>query len=156
MSTTDEPVDQKGLVKRKRVIDQTIFDALLIKGYIELPEHEAVHKFIDAVGRSGSAIQSLDPSTFNESRAPRMDRGESAANKRMIFSAAFRSMHESCDESTTKLVMHWCHSPYSYPKKDSELKALGAMMLPGLRALARHYGCSTRDPRRVIRSQVYS
>jgi len=156
MSTSEEPVDQKGLVKRKRVVDQTIFDMLLIKGFIELPEHEAAHRFMDALGRSGSSIESLDPSVFGESRAPRMDRGASAADKRMIFSSAFRAMYEACDEHTVKAVMNWSHAPYKYPQKEEDLKHISSIMLAGLRALARYYGCSTRDPRRVIRSQVYS
>ena len=153
--TVDEPVDQKGLVKRKRVVDQTIFAALLMYELIELPEHEAAHRFMDALQKSGSSIPSIDPETFGENRTPRADRGDSIADKRMIFSAAFRFMYEECDEPTVKAVMNWAHSPYMFPKDPKTLEATRNVVIAGLRALSRYYGCSTRDPRRIIRSRVY-
>jgi hypothetical protein len=153
-SSSDEAVDQKGLVTRKRINNQTIFDQMLILGLITLPEHEAAHLFIEALSLSGTSIPSVDMKAFGGS--PFHKKGDSIAEKRMIFSNAYRHMAESVSEDDIRIVMSYCHKPYDFPLGEQILKPIAASVSSGLSALARHYKIgNTTDPRKIIRNQVY-
>ena len=149
-----EDVDQKGMVKRQRVNDQTIFDYMFINEMIGLDHHEAVHLFINDLSKSGTDIKSADMTSF--SGVPFHKKGDALAERRMIFSGAFRRMIESCRESDVKFIMRYCHSPYTFKANNKSISKLALSMKPCLSALSRYYQVSHhRDPRSILRSQVY-
>jgi hypothetical protein len=150
-----EDIDQKGLVKRQKVNDQTVFDHMFVCGEIEMSHHEAVHLFIEDLNKSGTSIKSVDVKAFGGS--PFHKKGDAIAEKRMIFSDAFRAMIEAADDTDVKSIMAYCHRPYEFSKKDDHVAALAKTMRVGLNALAKHYKVhSHRDPRLILRAQVYS
>jgi hypothetical protein len=150
-----EDVDQKGMVKRQKINDQTIFDFMFIQGFITMAHHEAVHLFIEDLSQSGTSIKSVDVEAFGSGAFHK--KGDAMAERRMIFSDAFRSMHDSADEPDVKLIMTYCNNPYRFNRREADCMALADTMQPCLTALAKHYGViSHRDPRSILRSQVYS
>ena len=154
-NVSQENVDIKGLVKRDRINNQTVFDEMLVKGFIELPQHEAAHLFMEALSISGTSIQSVDIEAFGGS--PFHKKGNSISERRMIFSNAYRSMTEANHkEEQIKLVMRYCHNPYEIVSDVKKLKAIAVAVHLPLRTLAKYYKIDRlRDPRSIIRSQVY-
>lgn len=155
-----ESVDQKGFVKRGRVIDQTVFDQMFMKELITLGQHESAHRFSEALSQSGTSIPSIDIerlADFTDVKSIKAS-AESAADRRMIFSKAYRFMLGRCgDESDAglKLFMYYCHNLYSL-LEDAPIEIQVKLISKPMNALSDFYGSSgSRDPRMIIRSQVY-
>ena len=66
-----------------------MFDKMFIEGLIGIGHHEASHSFIDDLARSGTSVPSLD---LSKQRFSGKVSGSNHAEKRMIFSSAFRSI----------------------------------------------------------------
>lgn len=153
-STTSEKVDSKGLVSRQRVVNQTIFDQMMIKFLIEQPQHEAVHIFMESISKAGGSIPSVDLERVET--GPVHKAGDNMADKRMIFSAAYRAMSHLNSEDACKAVMHLCSRPYDIPSNMESIQVIAEMISPPLWSLAKHYGIHLRrDPRRIINSIMY-
>ena len=135
---------------------KTIFDSMLMHEIIGLAEHEAAHRFMDDLSRSGTSIPSVDLENL-DSGSPRSfrEKGDSIADQRMIFSDAYRSMDQAAPEDSIRSVMTLCNSPFNHSENRKILEEIGSIALPALSALSKHYGCSKRDPRRILRSQMY-
>jgi len=148
-----EDVDPKGLVKRHRVLSQTIFDMLFLKELIDQSQYESAHLFMDAISRSGAAVRSanLDTEVFT----PHRDVGNMIGERRMAFSSAYRKMVGDIGEETSREILRYFSDVYSFPEGHDEHVRIAAWISPALDSLASHYGVdSVRDPRRLIRVQV--
>jgi hypothetical protein len=148
-----EDVDIGGLVKRNRVVDQTIFDAMFLMEMIDQGHHEAVHLFLGSTISSGMSLSGISPDTV--SRPPAYAVGDAMADRRMAFSAPYRRVVAECgDEAATRLVDIFSDI-YTYPRSKGALMGLANSLLPALSALVDFYGiASRRDPRKIVRRQV--
>jgi len=148
-----EDVDQKGLVKRHRVLEQTIFDMLFLQELIDQGQHEASHLFLDDMSRSGATVHSanLEAEVFTAAR----DVGNIIGERRMAFSSAYRSVVRSCGEESANRMMKYFADIYSYPKDPDMRREIASSLSPTLDALAEHYGVSrVEDPRDLVRIMV--
>ena len=147
-----EDVDVRGTTTRQRVIDQTVFDALFIRGLIDQCHHEASHKFIESYGKSGAYTKgaNMDGGPHQTGK----DAGNAIAERRMAFSSAYRFAVDKCGEDKASTMIAWMGSVHQIPEEDEEIVKLAKSLLPGLDALSDFY--STRglpDPRRILRRQ---
>ena len=81
-----EDVDIKGLVKRHRVLGQTLFDMLFLKEFINQSHYEASHLFIEAMAKSGAVVRSANLAT--EIFTPHREVGNIIGERRLAFSSA--------------------------------------------------------------------
>jgi hypothetical protein len=148
-----EDVDIKGLVKRNRVVDQTIFDAMFLMEIIEQSHHEAAHLFLEDLIRSGATTSgfSMEPS----SNSPAYAVANSIADRRMAFSSSFRRVVDDCGEDSASRMMVIYGMVYEYPKSKGALSSIAEELLGCLGSLSRFFGTgSSVDPRRVVRRQI--
>ena len=149
-ATGVEDVDMKGLVKRHRVLDQTLFDLLFLKELIDQSQHEAAHLFMDSIAKSGASVRSANLNV--EVFTPYRDIGNAMGERRMAFSSAYRAMVEDVGPLMADLAMRYSSDPYRYPAEYDEQKRVGVELGSALDSLARHYGTSDiHDPRKLIR-----
>jgi hypothetical protein len=111
--------------------------------------------FIDAFSNSGGSIPSVDIEARIDSPGSRSS-NDDAADRRMIFSAAYRSMVKVCDEEATKLFMRMCGDPFiSKTVGGPNLEVLAKEIRRNLECLSKFYGVTVRtDPRAILRRQV--
>ena len=148
-----EDVDLGGIVKRHRVLSQTVFDMMFIREIISQPAHEASHQFINDFGQSGGVPRSANLDA--ENHAPGYSISNAMGERRMIFSKAYRSMCDGSHEDDVAFFLSFVTSAYEYPSKPSELEEIGRRCSGPLRLLSRYYGTDGRtDPRDIIRRQV--
>lgn len=151
-----ENEDESGKVKRQRVSDQTVFDKMFIEGLIGIGHHEASHNFIDDLARSGTSVPSLD---LSKQRFSGKFSGSNHAEKRMIFSSAFRSISEYEEQSDLKVFMRISSDPYHgelVKATGSRLEDLADKFIPILELLCSHYRITPKkDPREILFSQMY-
>ena len=143
-----EDVDQNGLVKRHRVLSQTIFDMLFLKEFIDQSQHEAAHLFMDSISKSGASIRSanLDAEIFT----PHRDVGNVIGERRMAFSSAYRKMVDAVGyDAANNTIMHFANI-YEYPSGNEEQAKVAREVGPSLDALARHYGTTVVYDARVL------
>ena len=148
-----EDVDIRGLVKRHRVLEQTLFDFLFLRELITQPQHEAVHMFMDSITRSGACVRSanLDSEVFT----PHRDVGNINGERRMAFSSAYRCMVRECGEEQAIRMARCFDKIYQYSQDLDECRALTASLRDAMNALVKHYGTSgVEDPRRILRRLV--
>lgn len=148
-----EDVDLGGVIKRHRVISQTVFDMMFVHEIIGQAAHEAVHKFMDDFGQSGGVPRSANMEA--EGHSPGYSVSSAMGERRMIFSKAYRAV---CDESSDKDISFFLSllsSAYEYSSNPKDLRSMAGRCRSPLRALSRHYGIdSHHDPRDIIRRQV--
>lgn len=158
-SAVEEDVDVAGVVKRHRVVDQTIWDLMFLHEMIDQPQHEALNLFMDDLVRSGAFPSGarLDRDPGDTSRSP----SDVNAERRMAFSSAYRAMVHQVGDDPSNMVVKIFSSASFYRKKkmnteDSKtLKKLSVYMNGALWALAKHYKTmGIRDPRKILRKQV--
>ena len=148
-----EDVDLGGLVKRYRVVDQTIFDAMFLREMIEQSCHEASHMFISDLVESGAIISSS--SSEPGVRVPASVVANAMAERRMAFSAAYRRVESDCGEADASYLMGICGDCHTYPKSLKKLVQTAIRVGGALDSLSRFYGVSDRrDPRGIVRRQV--
>ena len=146
-----EDVDQKGLVKRHRVLGQTIFDILFIRDLICQGQHEAAHLFMDSMGKSGVYIRSasLDTEVFT----PPQDIGSIIGERRMCFSSAYRHMVSDVGSPVASRTIGYFRNVYMYPETRESQRLIAGDIDESLSSLAAHYGTSSiHDVRDIIRS----
>ena len=149
-----EDVDLRGLVKRHRVVDQTVFDAMFLLEMIDQSHHEAAHLFLGDLIDSGALAGGCDYSG-SSTPPPAHAVAGSMADRRMAFSAPFRLMVEKSSEDEADRFVRMFDDMYNYPKMKSELSGLAESVTPCLSALVEHYGVrNRRDPRRIVRRQL--
>ena len=146
-----ENVDDTGKYKRQRV-GQTIFDSMLLGELISISQNQAAHLFIEALSMSGASIQSVDIKARIEEPGER--RPSNSGDRRMIFSSAYRSMKDRCDEDALRLFMRAAGDPFAKADND-QLKQLAKIFDHPLTCLAKYYKLESRsDPRAILRRQV--
>ena len=148
-----EDVDIRGLVKRHRVANQTIFDMMFLMELIGQSHHEAAHLFLNAFAISGAACRSLN--LESEVHAAAHTVGNAIGEKRMAFSSAYRSMVTDVGEELASDLVKYMRDVYIYPEDLNVLRSVAEFIKKPLDALARYYGVEFRvDPRRVMRRQL--
>jgi len=148
-----EDVDMGGLVRRNRVADQTVFDAMFLMELIDQSHHEAAHLFLDALSQSGAAVSGVNPEPGV--RSPAYSVGNSMADRRMSFSSPYRNMIDDCGEDKVSYIMSLYPRAYDYRDTVPDIKEAARGAKPGLESLSRYYGVSHHsDPRRIVRRQV--
>ena len=148
-----EDVDLAGLVKRHRVLTQTVFDLMFIREIIDQGSYEAAHQFMDDFGQSGGVAKSVNLESENHS--PGHSISNAMGERRMIFSKAYRAMVDGSNEDDVSFFLEIIRHSYNSPSKFDSLKKIGARCRGPLGALSRHYGTDGRtDPRDIIRRQV--
>lgn len=145
-----EDVDINGLVKRHRVLGQTLFDMLFLKEFIDQAQYEAAHLFIDAMAKSGAVIRSANLDT--EIFTPHREVGNIIGERRLAFSSAYRAMVKDVGLEMANLTMRYFADVYSYPTQNKDQVRVSRTIKTALSSLARHYGTvGIEDPRRIIR-----
>lgn len=148
-----EDVDLRGLVKRHRVADQTIFDMMFLMELISQGHHEAAHLFLNAFATAGAACKSCSLDADFHTAAHVI--GSAMGEKRMAFSSAYRHVVDSVGDGVASHLIKYFNCVYEYPDDRSILKSVADFLKPGLDALSEHYGTQWRvDPRRVIKRQL--
>jgi len=148
-----EDVDQRGLVQRQRVLDQSIFDRIYIDELISSQQYEAACKMMDAIARSGADIRSakLDTEIFT----PYADVGALMGERRMAFSAPFRRVVRECGSELANFLMKILADVYTYPSLLHKRERIASALSPALDALAIHFEIrSAPDPRDIVRQMV--
>jgi hypothetical protein len=148
-----EDVDMKGLVRRHRVADQTMFDMMFLLELIRQPHHEAIHLFLDALSISGTSCKSCNLDSEVHTAAHTV--GNALGERRMAFSKAYRSLVGDVGEDMSSLLLKYSGDVYNYPEKKKSLESISKYFKPALDSLSSYYGTEGRvDPRRVLRRQL--
>ena len=151
VSIADNDID--GIVKRHHVMDQTIFDHLLIVGLIEVSEHEAAHCFMDSLSQSGAYVASVK--LEGGSTVAYHSVGDAIGARHMAFSAPYRKVVEVAGEDSARRMMSMFVNPLLYSKTREHCESLIKIVRPALSSLCDFYGTRSRvDPRRVVRRQL--
>lgn len=149
-----EDVDLRGLVKRHRVVDQTVFDAMFLLEMIDQSHHEAAHLFLGDLIDSGALVSGWNYSG-SSSPSPAHAIAGAMADRRMAFSAPFRHMVEGSSGDQADLFVRVFDDMYDYPKLKSDLTKLSSKLMPQLSSLVDYYGIrKRRDPRKIVRRQL--
>tara|TARA_R110001583_G_scaffold182357_2_gene340105 strand:- start:8692 stop:9258 length:567 start_codon:yes stop_codon:yes gene_type:complete len=147
-----ENVDVRGVVKRHRVYDQTIFDAMFLRGLIKQSHQEASHYYMDAITRSGGSAKgaNLDGGPKPAGHAA----GGSMAERRMAFSSAYRHIVDKVGEVKANDLTS-CFSRVHQIPDDEEMAKLASSLEGALDAISDFYGTNGRlDPRDILRRQA--
>ncbi len=148
-----EDVDIKGLVRRHRVANQTIFDMMFLMELISQAHHEAAHLFLEAISVSGMSCRSCNLDSEVHGAAHKV--GNSLGDRRMAYSKAYRKLVDSVGDDVADLFVKYFADIYQYPEDRKSLESIGNFFKPSLDALSEHYGTRGRiDPRRVLRRQL--
>ena len=154
VALAEEALDRRGVFRRYRVEDQTIFDALFIQDLIERPQHEAAHCFSSALEKSGMYPASLVIDAVV--RTPSHCVGDLLGSRWLAFGRAFRFVVKRCGEDQAERLMR--EMAFSYRWRDWGRKRFNAVVevvADPLWALADFYGCrEDRDPRKLIRLEL--
>lgn len=142
-----EDLDVRGVAKRYRIIDQTIFDVLFLAELITAAQYEAAHLFLECLIQSGATTQgvNLEPGI----RVTGIDISNSMSDRRMAFSSSFRAVVSSCGRESADFMMRCFIEIYSYP--DFDKSEIAERLAPCLHSLAAYFGTDGRDPRSIIR-----
>lgn len=156
-STSEEPVDLNGYVKRLKITDQTIFDVMFIEFLIEQPQHEAAILFMEDVSKSGIYISSPNLETDGDHQ-PAGKAANHMAERRMCFSSPYRFVVNECGERRASILMAFVDAAYNFPRLKQDRKdfsdVAAKLLLPSLKSLSKYYKTNRyRDPRRVIGTQ---
>ena len=148
-----EDVDIKGLVKRNRVVDQTIFDAMFLMEMIGQSHHEAAHLFLEDLIRSGATTSGF--SLESSSNSPAYAVANSIADRRMAFSSSYRRVVNDCGEDSASRMMMIYGIVYEYPTSKKALASIADELLCCLESLSGFFGTrGSLDPRKVVRRQI--
>jgi len=148
-----EDLDLNGVVGRDKVVDQTIFDVMLIRFLIEQPQHEAACCFQETVGHSGMVLRS--PSLEGGISMPAHSVGDQIAQRRMTFSDAFRLMVKEAGEYQSGLLLKVMGNIYFYNDNFNWVERIAKEISDPLWVLSKYYGTNgRRDPRRVLKAQT--
>ena len=147
-----ENVDVRGVVKRHRVYDQTIFDAMFLRDLIKQSHHEASHYYMDAITRSGASAKGANMD--GGPRPPGHSSGGSIAERRMAFSSAYRHMVDKVGEEVANDLTSCFNRVHDIPDED-DMSSLAMHLVDALDALSDFYGTNGRlDPRAILRRQA--
>jgi len=147
----EERIDQKGVVIRYRVEDQTIFDKMLVEDLIDRPQHEAGHRFLSVVEISGAfpASCSLDSHGYT----PSYQVGDIIGEKRMAFGSAYRAVVFDCGEGHADQFVHIVGKLYRDVdlKNKSIMRRLSRIVYRPLVSLSKYFRTTAKkDPRNLI------
>jgi len=147
--------DLSGIVRRHHVMDQTLYDHLLVVGLIDVGEHEAAHSFMDALSQSGMYVASV-----NLEGSPSVSYhavGDVIGARRMAFSYPYRRVIELAGEDAARYMMKTFINPLRYSKKRSHCESCAEKLVPALDALCGYYRTRSKlDPRRIVKRQLGS
>ena len=148
----EEALDRKGIFRRFRVEDQSIFDALFVASLIERPQHEAARCFSDTLEKSGVYPASLNIDVVV--RTPSHCVGDMLGSKWLAYSRAFRFVVKHAGEEGADHLMRVMVRAYSWREFGRKgFEEIASVVSQPLWALADYYQCrNARDPRRVAKS----
>ena len=148
----EERMDRRGVVRRYRVSDQTIFDALLVEEIIIQAQHEAADCFMETMERTGCYPSSI--SNFEAtSRTPAYAVGGAMGQRWLAFSRAYRFLEKASGVSDAKYLMKVMCDVYGWRERvgKEHLPLVGERLAGALTALVDYYDCSREDPRILVR-----
>jgi len=164
-SVKKEYVDYRQVVSRNRIQNQTIYDVLFVRDYIEQAQHEAAILFMEELSHSGANPASVSLDAINH--VPAYLVGDRMSERRMAFSDSYRSMVSACGKRSANYMMTTAANVYVFPgasapgtsekRNDQEdfAKRVARLISPPLWALAAHFGTDKKsDPRNIIRRQM--
>ena len=151
----EERMDRRGVVRRLRVSDQTIFDALFVAEIIGRPQHEAADCFMETIEKTGcypSSVSEFDAT----SRTPAYAVGDALGSRWMAFSRVYRYLETSCGVPDAEYLMKVMPDVYGWRERigKKRLSRVGKRVAAPLQALADYYDCSEQDPRAVVRMLI--
>jgi hypothetical protein len=146
VSIVGEALDTKGIVRIFKVKDQTIFDYLYMLDMIDTAQHEAAHRYLEALEKSGVYISSVDIEAV--SNTPSYMVGEKLADRWLAFSMANRFVIRECGEAGADALIRISDDPYSKPESKHRLELIVRAISEPLKELARFYQCKKSDPRK--------
>tara|TARA_B100000586_G_scaffold250167_1_gene208526 strand:+ start:5084 stop:5620 length:537 start_codon:yes stop_codon:yes gene_type:complete len=148
----EEALDRRGIFRRFRVEDQSIFDALFVAKLIERPQHEAARCFSDILEKSGVYPASLNIDVVV--RTPSHCVGDMLGSKWLTYSRAFRFMVKHAGEEGADNLMRVMAHAYCWRSLGRrDFKEIAALVSKPLWTLADYFRCrGLRDPRKVARS----
>lgn len=148
----EESLDSRGVFRRFRVEDQTIFDAFLLMDLIDRHEHEALNCLLADVEKSGCCTPScgFEP-RFGSTVSHKV--GDKTASRWMAWSSTYRALermgHRSQVDTILDLipVMHDWRSRFG----KRSIALIFSNIKPAIPAITKFYDCSPRiDPRVII------
>ena len=151
VSIIGEALDTKGVVRIFKVQDQTIFDYLYMLDMIDTAQHEAAHRYLAALEKSGVYISSVDVEAV--SNTPSYMVGERLADRWMAFSMANRFVIKHCGDDGADALIRISVDVYYKPESRSKLRAIVRKISQPLRELARFYQCRKADPRKKAKEK---
>ena len=113
-----ESVDLKGIVNKNKKTNQTVYDIMLINGYINQQQHEGVFLFVDDLASSGANVASANLEGLSHS--PAYSIGGNISDRRMSFSSAYRFVLNDCGERDTEFMMSVTNNLYLFPESKNE------------------------------------
>ena len=143
-----EDVDLKGLVSRGRVLNQSVFDVLLLKKDISVAQYCAAQEFTRDLGLAGCSVQSPSMEPFPYSGEPHKS-GDRRAERIMILSAPLGALRD-LDNNHAETCLFGCVTGVLKELSKANLKSLQK----ALDALSRHYGTQgLPDPRDLVHAR---
>jgi len=154
VALVEEALDRRGIFRRFRVEDQTLFDALFVAGLLERSQQEAAHCFSAALEKSGVYPASLNLDAVV--RTPSHCVGDVLGSRWLAFSRAFRFIVRDCGEEPADhlmRVMAYTHRWRDFGRKI--FPRIVDVVSDPLWSLADYYHCrEATDPRKMIRVQM--
>ena len=149
-----EDLDDRGLVQRLRVQDQSVFDAMFVHEHISRSQYEGSTLFLSDLERSGVFPSSVD--VRKAAHTPSHKVGDATSVRWMAFSSAYRFACESGGYDSANALMRIIPQTYSWGMTLGipMLSAVALRVRGALGSLAVFYGCEElEDPRDIIRSR---
>jgi len=103
-----EIVDLKGVVQRHHVLDQNMFDRLLIRKKISIAQHSAACEFIHLLEIAGAFLKShnLEP---GRTRRPGHKVGDDIGSRIMSMSACLRRVKKEASDEAADALIRCCY-----------------------------------------------
>ena len=153
-SIVEERIDEKGLIVRYRVDDQTIFDKMFIADLIDRSQHDAGHRFLTVIEIAGAFPASCN--LEGHSSTPMYRVGDIIGQRRTAFSSAYQIIVRDCGEGHADQFIHITGKLYrDVDLSDrSVIHRLSRIVYRPLEALAKYFRTDRRrDPREVIKKK---
>jgi hypothetical protein len=149
----EEILDRRGVIRRFRVADQTIFDALLCAEIIVRNQHEAAEHFMETVEKTGCYPSSI--SVFEStSNLPSYAVGRALSQRWLAFSGVYEYLNKCCGKRSANYMIKMMDNLYSWRERfgTKDLVKVGERVSKPLEVLAEYYNCVEKDPRTIIRT----
>ena len=148
----EESLDSRGVFRRFRVEDQTIFDAFLLMDLVDRHEHEALNCLLSEVEKSGCSTPScgFEPK-FGSTVSHKV--GDKTASRWMAWSSTYRSLGKMGCRAEIDVILDLIPMMHDWRSRFGKKKiaVIFSYIKPAIPVITRFYDCSPRiDPRNVI------